>query len=444
MIPGSRVWIAAPTMDLGKKEFRVVWDLTVTKGHIPVRRKSEREKWIEFENGSEIFVRSEDAGENQFVGEGVDLLIIAEAARLKIRSWTEFLRPTLADRQGKALFSSTPRGYNWFRDFWLRGQPEGRVVTPKWRSWKIPSSANPLVDAEEIEDARNSLPRALFEQEWLAEFTNFSGKVFDEFSEKIHVRRFPYEHHLPTRLWIDPGYTNPYSVLLVQVTPDEQVRVLDEVYVQGKVTDKVIDIVERKWPFAVLDGNHARADLRVVVDEAAAEPMAAWRLKGYNAVGGKPGVAQGIEVIHRLLRDPFRSIEPDEDNPDGIVPRMTFDPKCRYTLDEFQLYHYPDKPRQGDVNNTELPADKDNHSIAALRYGLYDEFPALFNERSMTAEEEHLLVSADDFGPSVRRMRMEDSYSDRTDLRLPFEDEPFGGLGGLRMPVDRQWSLGGD
>ena len=40
VIPGSYVWIVGPTMDLAEKEFRVVWQLAVNKGMLPVRRKS--------------------------------------------------------------------------------------------------------------------------------------------------------------------------------------------------------------------------------------------------------------------------------------------------------------------------------------------------------------------------------------------------------------------
>lgn len=432
VIPESRVWVAGPTMDLAEKEFRVVWRLNVEEaglpGRIPVKRKSARELWIEFANGSYIECRSEEAGANQFVGEGIDLVLVVEAARMAERSWTEQLRPTLADRKGRAIFSSTPRGFNWFHDYFLRGQPDLRHKYPNWRSWKIPSSANPLVEADEVEDARLTLPDSLFKQEWLAEFTNFSGKVFEEFNENVHVRRHDFEPYLKTQLWSDPGITNPYSVLLVQLTPDETVRVIDEVYVQGKISEQVIQMCEEKWPYALLSGDTPRSDLTVVVDEAAAEAMATWRLKGYYAIGGKPGVAQGIEVIHRMLRDPFRSVDPDEENPLGLVPRLTIHPQCANTIREFGSYHYPDdSQRRANLNSGEVPVDKDNHSISAIRYGLYAEYPALFNQRVIRPEDEYLSFSVDDLGEQVTKMRMDDSYS------IPRASE-YGG--------DRRFSLG--
>src|SRR4051812_26298801 len=52
IIPESYVWIVGPTMDLAEKEFRVAWKIIVEGGAVPVRRKSERELFIQCENGS--------------------------------------------------------------------------------------------------------------------------------------------------------------------------------------------------------------------------------------------------------------------------------------------------------------------------------------------------------------------------------------------------------
>ena len=65
------------------------------------------------------------------LGEGLDWLIVDEAAQLKPAIWNSFLSQRLIDKQGWALLISTPRGKGWFYDAWLRawarrrrGQPE--------------------------------------------------------------------------------------------------------------------------------------------------------------------------------------------------------------------------------------------------------------------------------------------------------------------------------
>ena len=363
-------------MDLAEKEFRVVWNLVVNKGMIPVRRKSEREGFIQFENGSSIECRTEE-NPDQLIGEGLDLVILAEAARLKERTWHQYIRPALADRQGRALFSSTPRGFNWFQEFYLKGQDLGNPDHAWWESWTIPSRMNPILPAEEIEEARrNSSPEA-FAQEWEAKFIAYGGLVFPEFDSDIHVRSQQYNPMLRTSLWIDPGSAAPYCVLLVQITPDEEVRVLDEIYRTQHTTAEIIRIAEAKWgPYILNDFGNPREEIDIVVDKAAAEAVATWRLRGYRTRTEKPtNIRRGIEVHHMFLRDPIRSVGA------LVVPRITYDPKCKSAIKEHGLYHYPDTIRQRvEVNASENPVDVDNHTIDAVRYGYYNYFPELFNE----------------------------------------------------------------
>lgn len=427
LVPDSWGWIVAPTMDLADKEFRIIWNLTCAENGpklIPVRRKSERERWILFANGSALWCKSEESPD-QLVGEGLAFVIVAEAARLRRKTWDELVAPTLLDRRGWAIFSSTPRGNNWFRDFWLRGAD---AEFPSWASWQVPTEANPLLDRADIEQLKreNSSTPEVIRQELMAEFVAYGGQVFPEFDYSVHVHSHGYEPGLQTALWCDPGITNPYCVLLVQITPDETIRVLDEIYVTGRVTDQIIDMAEAKWPYALFEGGNPaagpRVDLTVVVDEAAATENASWRLRGYRAGGSKPGVAQGIEVHHRMLRDPFRQVPPPKDgtNPYGIVPRITFDPRAKNAIEEHNRYHYPDNVRGLANNLSELPVDADNHAISAMRYGYYEAFPALFNE--VVPRETYEVITLDaimrgsGLDPARLRIGALDSADDRYTL----------------------------
>jgi hypothetical protein len=97
-----------------------------------------------------------------------------------------------------------------------------------------------------------------------------------------------------------------------------------------------------------------------------------------------------------FLRDPLRS---DDDN---IVPRITYDPKCRWAIKEHGLYHYPDDSRKRiETNNTELPVDVDNHTLDAIRYGYRNVFPELFNEQPLTEETVYLPIEAVGVDPAV-------------------------------------------
>ena len=399
-------------MDLAEKEFRVVWKLAVDQEHIPVKRKSERELFMQFENGSFLECRSEE-NPDQLIGEGLDLVILAEAARLKLRTYDQYIRPALADRKGKLLATSTPRGFNWFYDFYEWGQSEDPKYKD-WMSWMIPSRMNPILGEDEIESARQTSTPEAFAQEWEAKFIAYGGLVFPEFSYETHVQALSWLSDFRTALWIDPGHTAPYCVLLVQITPDEQVHVLDEIYQTGYTSDRIIDQALHKWaPFLLNSKNQVRPELDVIIDKAAAEAAAAWRLRGFPARGDKPKIEQGIEVYHMFLRDPMRSQEALFSS-DGsvvrhemVVPRIFFDPKCKNAIKEHGLYHYPDESRKRiETNPSNKPVDVDNHAMDAIRYGLRNTFPELFN--TLDDRENVQYVSYDELGIDVRGVLFEE------------------------------------
>lgn len=379
------VWIVGPTMDLAEKEFRVVWRLAVEQGFIPVRRKSEREGFITFENGSHIECRTEE-NPDQLIGEGLDLVILAEAARLKERTWHQYIRPALADRQGRALFSSTPRGFNWFYDFYNKGQERDNPDNAWWESWSVPSRMNPILPEAEIAEAKaNSTPES-FAQEWEAKFIAYGGLVFPEFTNEVHVQAQTYNPILRTSIWIDPGTAAPYAALLVQITPEEEVHVIDEIYKTQHTTSQIIKIAEDIWgPYIINDYGNPREDMDIVVDKAAAEAVATWRLRGYRTRSEKPtNIVKGIEVHHMFLKDPLRTIG------DNIVPRITYDPRCHNAIKEHGLYHYPDNARKRvEANPTERPVDVDNHALDATRYGYFNYFPELFNQQEQSVSHEY-------------------------------------------------------
>lgn len=105
--------------------------------------------------------------------------IINEAAMVRQlqEAWEYTIRPTLADYQGDAWISSTPKGRNYYWQLWSRGQDDARRQEG-WRSWQFATSSNPHIAPEEIEAARIDLPDLAYRQEWLAEFLEDAAGVF--------------------------------------------------------------------------------------------------------------------------------------------------------------------------------------------------------------------------------------------------------------------------
>ena len=97
--PKKRAWVVAPTYQTAEKVFREVWHTCITEKQMPTRRASYRDMYIEFEWGSVFEGKSAD-NPPSLVGEGLDLLVLDEAAKQKKRTWEMYLRPTLSDRKG--------------------------------------------------------------------------------------------------------------------------------------------------------------------------------------------------------------------------------------------------------------------------------------------------------------------------------------------------------
>lgn len=169
---GGRVWWVAPSYKLASVGWREIRRFC---GAIPGAEVSLSSQTYTLPGGGWVQVRTAGAV-GALRGEGLDFVIYDEAAQGAAESWTDELRPALADRKGRALFISTPRGRaNWFHDLFQRGMAD---EAGEWASWQLPTSANPYIDPDEIAAARADMPRAAAEQEFDALFVDAGTAVF--------------------------------------------------------------------------------------------------------------------------------------------------------------------------------------------------------------------------------------------------------------------------
>ena len=75
-------------------------------------------------------------------------------------------------RTGRALFISTPKGRNWFWQLWQAATEGG-----EWQCWRFSSYDNPTLHAARL-TPRGQSARAVFAQEFMAEFLEDGGGVF--------------------------------------------------------------------------------------------------------------------------------------------------------------------------------------------------------------------------------------------------------------------------
>lgn len=121
-------------------------------------------------------------------------VIIDEAAMVKnlMSAWQASIRPTLTDLKGDAWFLSTPKGRNAFWHLYQLGLDSTQL---DWMAWQMPTAANPYLDADEIEAAREMLPELTFEQEYLAVFLESEGAVFRNIAACMHAPETTPDEH---------------------------------------------------------------------------------------------------------------------------------------------------------------------------------------------------------------------------------------------------------
>ena len=102
---GGRAWWVAPIYEEAMIGWRMLTPLVRQMPGVGIK---ESEHLTSFPNRGFVRVRSADNPQN-LRGEGLDLVVIDEAQNVAEEVWTEVLRPSLTDRQGKALFIGTFR-----------------------------------------------------------------------------------------------------------------------------------------------------------------------------------------------------------------------------------------------------------------------------------------------------------------------------------------------
>ena len=374
LLPNRMYWIAGPNYDLGEKEFRVIWNDMIVKLKLGQDRatrmgysKKSGSMFIQFPWNTRVEVRSGDHPES-LVGEGLHGVIVAEAAKHREDAWHQYIRPALADYGGWATFSSTPEGMNWLYSIWKLGQDPN---FPEYESWRFPSWMNTFVypggeNDPEIELLRRTMATDVFLQEIAADFTAFSGKVYTDFDDLIHVQDdVGFNPSWPNYIGFDWGYTRPLAAIEFQVTPRDQIRIWREHYVAYKTLDEHFDTMRNREqpPGYHLDMTFGdSADPEAVVQTSQkfapclADPMA------------KQNWREGIDLVRTFLRERETGRDLDEYGTPEQEPGLIVDRSCTNTIHEFNNYKGKGNNAQDPIK--ESPYKKDDHAMDALRYSL--------------------------------------------------------------------------
>jgi hypothetical protein len=347
LVPNSNVLIISPNYNLSSISFELQRRL-IKHFDLEVERDNLKDKIIELSNGSTIRMGSLSTVDST-VGRSYDLIIFDEAALGDggEAAFNVALRPTLDKPTAKALFISTPRGkQNWFSKFWERGF---LAEYPEWVSLQADYSENVRMAESDVEEARRSMSKAEFEQEYMASFTTFEGQIYNLVDDHI-IDELPEDvlnlHRCEVIAGCDPGYRDETAFVVIVYSFDRDCFYIVAEYLQAERTTAehavVFQQLCQRWQVS-----------NVFIDSAAAQFASDLAyLYDIASTKAKKDVLPGIAYVQTLIQQ----------------GRLKVLRECEHVLGMFQQYRWDN--REGLTKERPLH-DKFSHMGDAVRYPLY-------------------------------------------------------------------------
>lgn len=352
----NRVLVVCPVYELTERLWRVVYDLLIRQLRFEPRRMSDsatRREMVMPWHSMLVCRSAEGRALDSIIGDSFDLAVLDEASRLSGSAWEVDIEPCLLDREGHALFPTTPR-FGWMRPLWDRCESKD---WPEWYGVHCSSAENPHVSRRWLHQRRRSTSREAYLREYEAEWVQLEGLVYQEFRPEDHVtQEAEFDPTRPIDLCFDFGTTeaSPFVALVCQRTGDA-LHVCDELRIENRSTLGCAERLEEWWrqrgyPFgetATSIGDIAARDSRLVLEQTL---RGAGILAGGHVATMKQAVDPGIERIRNLLRE----------------NRLRIHPRCRGLTEEFTSYTWRQPPRDGEPEPG--PRKSYDHALDALRY----------------------------------------------------------------------------
>jgi phage terminase large subunit len=256
-------------------------------------------------------------------GLGFDGLLMDEFGDFRPSVWGSVIRPTLADRQGWAVFMGTPRGKNQFWEIFdqASSDPGG------WFLLRLKASDSGLLPETELAELRGQLTEDQYLQEMETSFEAailgaFYGTELRELEEAGHITEVKYDPALPTYTAWDLGYRDDTAIWWYQVVRGE-VHVIDFYSVSGASVPDLLQVVLAK-PY--------HYSKHFLPHDAKAKTLAAQGKSIIEQLGEVLGLANLAIVPDLSVQDGIQAVR-------VMLPRCWFDVvKCKEGLEALRQY----------------------------------------------------------------------------------------------------------
>jgi hypothetical protein len=313
--PNSKIFYVAPTYKMCRQ---IIWD--------DMKEKFIRARWakkinesnleITLINGSRIYLRSADNPDN-LRGVSMDYLVMDEAAMIDQRMWTEVCRPALSDREGDALFLTTPKGKgSWIYELW-----QGAHSADNYSAFQYSTLDGGNVSEEEIEAARGELDDKSFRQEYEASFESYAGSIYYNWDSTKHIRKQDLDFKKNEILHVAMDFNVAPLVAAICRVNGNEISVIDEISMDGSNTFEMAEELVNRYP-----------DNRLwVYPDASGQARKTSSNTSDHHILRNAGFILKVKNINPPVKDRIASVNASLKTVDGSV-KLTIDPKCKHLI----------------------------------------------------------------------------------------------------------------
>jgi phage terminase large subunit len=328
--PGREVWYVAPSYKMAKQ---IVWRKLKNKLQDLnwVKKANETELTLQLRNGSVISLKGAD-NYDSLRGVGLDFIVLDEFADIDPEAWYETLRPTLSDKQGRALFIGTPKGIgNWAYEIY-----QNSIDNANWQSYSFTTIDGGRVPPEEIEAAKQDLDERTFRQEYLATFETFAGRIYYGFDRAHNVKSW--DKPVPDVVYIGMDFNIDPMSAIIAVREGDTLYVIDEIRLFSSNTQEAV---------AEIKSRYNRSKIFVYPDPAGHQRKSSASGATDITILSNAGFVVKAPRHHTPVRDRINAVNSRLCSSSGIR-HLYIDPKCKYTIEGLERQTYKEGSSQPD------------------------------------------------------------------------------------------------
>lgn len=300
----------------------VAWDyLKDYSRPIPGIAINEAELRVDYPHGGRIQLFGSD-NYDAMRGMGFDGVVIDEYGDHDPRAWKQVIRPSLADRQGWAVFIGTPKGRNHFAE-----QYDEAAAGGEWFRDMFRASETGILTADELASNR----RQMSEEEYAAEFEcsfdapvigSYYGKLMGIADAEKRIGKVGWEPTIQIHTAWDLGIGDSTAIWLIQLVGQE-IHLIDYIENSGQGLGWYANELHRRREGGMVFGTHYLPHDAEVKELGSGKS----RVETLQSLGISPRVLPALPID-----DGIQAVR-------NILPRCWFDAeKCKRGIEALRQY----------------------------------------------------------------------------------------------------------